>query len=65
MKGVASCSHTYTCYRFIDVSVEVGWTMEKRVERFEGEFGDKGRPNGDGQGEVMEFPFLICMGKKP
>jgi hypothetical protein len=38
--------------------------MDKGVEKFEGEFGDTGRA-GDGQGEVMEFPFLLCMGKKP
>ena len=51
-------------YRFVDVRVEVGWKMDKSVERFEGEFGDRGRA-GEGQGEVMQFPFLVCMGKKP
>lgn len=49
---------------FVDVQVDVGWKMDKGVEKFEGEFGDSGRAE-DGQGEVMEFPFLVCMGKKP
>jgi hypothetical protein len=46
----------------VDVRVEVGWKIDKSVEKFEGEFED-GRL-GDGQGEVMEFPFLVCLGKK-
>lgn len=49
---------------FVDVQVEVGWKMDKSVEKFEGEFGDSGRAE-DGQGEVMEFPFLVCVAKKP
>ena len=49
-------------HRFVDVRVEVGWKMDKSVEKFEGEF-EGGRP-GDGQGETIEFPFLVCMGKK-
>ena len=44
--------------------VEVGWKLVKSVEAFDGEFGDRGRA-GEGQGEVMEFPFLVCIGKKP
>jgi len=44
------------------VRVEVGWKIGKSVEKFEGEF-EGGRP-GDGQGEIMEFLFLVCMGKK-
>lgn len=51
-------------YRFVDVIVEVGWKMDKSVEKFEGEFGGSGRAR-DGQGETMEFPFLVCMGKRP
>jgi hypothetical protein len=35
---------------------EVGWKFDKSMEKFEVEFED-GKP-GDGQGEVMEFPFL-------
>lgn len=49
---------------FVDVRVEVGWKMAKSVERFEGEFGEIGSAE-DGQGEVMEFPFLVCVGRKP
>jgi hypothetical protein len=49
-------------HRFVDVRVEVGWKMDKRVEKLEGEF-ENGRP-GKGQGEIMEFPFLVCMGMK-
>jgi hypothetical protein len=45
----------------VDVRVEVGWKIDKSVEKFEGEFED-GR--GDGQGEIMEFPFLVCLRKK-
>ena len=52
---------------FEAVDVEVGWVMEKKVERFEGEFGDKGHPGpgGQGEGETMKFPFVVCMGKRP
>ena len=50
---------------FVEVRVEVGWKMDKRVERFEREFGEKGRPEGEEMGEIMEIPFLVCMGKRP
>ncbi|KAK7931307.1 S-adenosyl-L-methionine-dependent methyltransferase [Apiospora marii] len=49
---------------FADVRVEVAWTASKSVERFPGEFGDKAE-GGEGKGEMMEFPFLICTGKRP
>lgn len=49
-------------HRFVDVRVEVGWKIDKSVEKFEGESED-GRL-GDGQGGIMEFPFLVCLGKK-
>lgn len=49
---------------FVDVNVGVGFTLPKVVERFEGEFGEKTGPE-KGQGETMDFPFLICMGKRP
>ena len=48
---------------FKDVKVEVGWSMEKRVERWEGEFGNKGRGAED-EGVIKQFPFLICMGSR-
>lgn len=46
-----------------DVKVEVGWSMEKRVERWEGEFGDKGKGDED-EGVVRKFPFVVCMGRR-
>ncbi|KAI0016923.1 S-adenosyl-L-methionine-dependent methyltransferase [Xylariomycetidae sp. FL0641] len=50
---------------FVEVEVRVGWTASKTVERFPGEFGDNADATGAGQGEAMEFPFLICMGRRP
>ncbi|KAF4975702.1 hypothetical protein FZEAL_7542 [Fusarium zealandicum] len=47
---------------FRDVRVEVAWRHTKLVERFEGEF-ETGEP-GKGQGELMEFSYLICLGTK-
>ncbi|KAK7991596.1 hypothetical protein PG988_000390 [Apiospora saccharicola] len=49
---------------FTEVRVEVAWTASKSVEKFPGEFGDKAE-GGDGKGEMMDFPFLICTGKRP
>ncbi|KAK8044526.1 hypothetical protein PG993_004550 [Apiospora rasikravindrae] len=49
---------------FADVRVEVAWTARKSVEKFPGEFGSKAE-GGEGMGEDMEFPFLICTGKRP
>ncbi|KAK5115113.1 hypothetical protein LTR62_001810 [Meristemomyces frigidus] len=48
---------------FREVSVTPEWSMDKKVERFEGEFGDGGmvRPE---LGEVMEFPFVLCYGER-
>ena len=48
---------------FKEVKVERAWTMEKQVETFQGEFGDKGKPE-PGKGEIMNFPFVVCMGAK-
>ena len=47
---------------FKNVRVERAFAMMKNVETIEGEFGDK-RP-APGQGEVMNFPFVVCMGEK-
>lgn len=52
---------------FVDVDVNVGWTMRKDVERYPGEWGQK-KPSaseigGEGLAQ-MDFPFLICMGKR-
>lgn len=46
---------------FEDVKVEVAWEHEKIVEKYPGEF--KGEFV-KGQGEMMKFSYLICMGKK-
>ena len=48
---------------FTHVKVEVGWSMEKRVERWEGEFGSKGR-GAETEGEVRMFPFVVCLGTR-
>lgn len=47
---------------FVDVSVETGWKMMKDVERFPGEWGQK-KPEGDLA--QLEFPFLLCCGRRP
>lgn len=49
---------------FVNVSCQPEWTMVKSVEKFDGEFGKEGKAGGDGQGENMEFPFLICYGER-
>ncbi|KAK8014019.1 hypothetical protein PG990_007315 [Apiospora arundinis] len=49
---------------FAEVRVEVAWRTQKKVEKFPGEFGDTADGT-EGQGEEMEFPFLICTGKRP
>ena len=48
---------------FSNIDVKPAWTMSKKVEKFEGEFGKEGmvRPE---MGEVMEFPFLLCYGER-
>ncbi|EXJ67412.1 uncharacterized protein A1O5_09425 [Cladophialophora psammophila CBS 110553] len=48
---------------FVNVRVETAWTMDKSVEKFEGEFGDAGRP-GELQGEIQRFPFVLCTGER-
>jgi ubiquinone/menaquinone biosynthesis C-methylase UbiE len=48
---------------FDDVEVKPHWTMNKRVEKFDGEFGDNGHA-ADGLGEIMQFPFVLCYGVK-
>lgn len=48
---------------FANVRVERAWSMEKKVEKFEGEFGEKGVPV-DGKGETAHFPFVLCIGEK-
>jgi len=48
---------------FVNVRVERAWSMDKTVEKFEGEFQTERRA-GPGQGEVQNFPFLVCLGEK-
>lgn len=49
---------------FVDVNIVVAWEHKKKVERWEGEF-SPGQPIGKDQGELMNFSYLLCMGKKP
>ncbi len=49
---------------FVNVNVTPHWTMEKKCEKFAGEFGSRGWP-AEGEGEMMHFPFLLCYGEKP
>ncbi|KAK5012799.1 hypothetical protein LTR39_003971 [Cryomyces antarcticus] len=42
---------------FVDVQVREAFKMDKEVERVPG--------GGKGEGVMMEFPFLICMGRRP
>ena len=49
---------------FTNVNVAPEWTMTKTIESTPGEFGPEGKPQGDGQGEKMDFPFVICYGEK-
>ncbi|KAK5696400.1 hypothetical protein LTR17_024238 [Elasticomyces elasticus] len=47
---------------FAAVDVKPAWTMSKRVEKHDGEFGDAGpKPE---LGEMMDFPFLLCYGER-
>lgn len=48
---------------FTDVDVSVAWRMDKEVERFLGEWGDR-KPQGV-ELKVMSIPFLLCVGRKP
>jgi hypothetical protein len=44
---------------FVDVRIETAFEMEKAVEKIPG----KGLE--ENNKEMMIFPFLICLGKKP
>ncbi len=48
---------------FTNVRVERAFSVEKSVENFEGEFGDRAFGK-EGQGTMMDFPFVICMGER-
>lgn len=49
---------------FVNVNVVPHWTMSKSVEKFPGEFGKEGKPQGDAQGEKMDIPFVLCYGER-
>ncbi len=49
---------------FVNVRVEQAWSMDKNVEKFEGEFGDAGKATQPGHGQIKSFPFVLCMGEK-
>ncbi|EXJ87020.1 hypothetical protein A1O3_03977 [Capronia epimyces CBS 606.96] len=50
---------------FVNVRVERAWSMDKVVEKYDGEFGDAPKgPRQPGQGEIKSFPFLVCTGQK-
>jgi len=49
---------------FVNVSVETAWSMDKTVEKTEGEFGGAGKSREAGQGVVQSFPFLLCVGER-
>lgn len=48
---------------FVEIDVKVAWQHEKRVERWEGEFDEPGRDSE--KGEMMNFSYLLCMGRRP
>ncbi|KAM3421269.1 hypothetical protein BST61_g1671 [Cercospora zeina] len=55
---------------FEEVEVRAEWRMEKKVERFNGEFEKMGSAEfakvakNEDVGEIMEFPFVVCCGVK-
>lgn len=44
---------------FADVRIETAFVMDKKVEKV------SGKGLGEDNSEIMVFPFLICMGRKP
>ena len=48
---------------YIDVAVDVAWTMRKDVERWPGEWGVE-KPE-ELRAEMRSFPFLMCLAQKP
>lgn len=48
---------------FVDIDVKPAWNLTKAVEKFPGEWGNK-KPSGDDL-TMMDFPFLLCLGRKP
>lgn len=48
---------------FMDVDAITGFTMEKEIERYPGEWGAE-KPK-DKELAMMDFPFLLCTARKP
>lgn len=46
---------------FVDVRVDIAWEHQKLVERHPGQFDKEDKD----KGEMMTFPFVICLGKRP
>jgi SAM-dependent methyltransferase len=49
---------------FVNVRVKAVWSMDKMVEKFEGEFGDQPRSRQPDQGVMQRFPFVLCIGER-
>jgi SAM-dependent methyltransferase len=49
---------------FEDVNVVVAWNHKKKVERWSGEF-EPGKPIRADQGELMDFTYVLCRGRRP
>lgn len=49
---------------FVNVAVTTAWSMDKTVEKFEGEFGDDPKSRGPDMGQMQSFPFVLCVGER-
>ncbi|KAJ9615838.1 hypothetical protein H2200_001915 [Cladophialophora chaetospira] len=49
---------------FVNARVTPAWSMDKTVEKFEGEFGEDPRSRKPDQGVVRSFPFVLCTGER-
>lgn len=49
---------------FVDISIQEGFSMEKEVERYPGEWGHNKPSSDETTLATMEFPFLLCCAKK-
>jgi SAM-dependent methyltransferase len=49
---------------FVNVRIVQAWSMDKTVEKFEGEFGDDPRSRKPDMGVTQNFPFVLCIGER-
>ncbi|OCT49223.1 methyltransferase [Cladophialophora carrionii] len=49
---------------FVNVRVKAAWSMDKTVEKFEGEFGADAKSRKPDQGVTQSFPFVLCIGER-